>query len=141
MDPLSILTSSITLASAVITCADQLQQLLKASQQLHDLIDEVKKLRSILDDAHRAIAERKKHSGLPQQAVDAGSRIITETQLQLERLNEILAHCLKPPKERSCRSRLAYISWLRSRGEIKNIQQNLISGRLSLCSIWGVIEM
>ena len=141
MDPLSILASSITLATMVLRAADQLQQILSACKELHDLIDEVDKLCSIFEEAQNVFVERKKHAELPQQAVDAGSRIVNQAQIQLNHLNELLAHCLGHPNEQKGCSKRAYILWLRSRREAKNIQQNLMSARLSLCSLLGVVEM
>ncbi|OCK74429.1 hypothetical protein K432DRAFT_363613 [Lepidopterella palustris CBS 459.81] len=141
MDPLSILASSITLTTVVLKTADLLQQILSNCQELNDLIDEVDKLGSIFEEAQDVFSERKKHAELPQQAVEAGSRVVCQAQIQLNQLNKLLARCLRHSKERKGCSKLAYVLWLRSKRESKNIQQNLMSARLSLCTLWGVVAM
>ncbi|ORX96464.1 hypothetical protein BCR34DRAFT_497736 [Clohesyomyces aquaticus] len=139
MDPISVLASSIAIATAVLQTADKLQQVLSAGQELRDLIDEIDKLRSVFEEAQRAFIERKLHAELPRVALEAGSRIVSQAQKQLDQLHALLERCLGDRSGRT--SKRARLFWLGLRRKVRSIEQSLMSARLSLCSLWGAIEL
>ena len=141
MDPLSITVSSIALAKVVIKGAKTLQELLGAREDIQSLVDEVTQLNRVFEDAQVLLGERKKHLQLPQNMIDAGVSILSQAQNRLEKLRKLLGGCIKQASESGKKLKPVYIAWLRSRKEIKKVQQDLMDARLGLSTFWGGVQV
>jgi hypothetical protein len=76
MDPLSIIASTIALASLVGYGLEKLRELHGASNDVYSLINEVTDLKLILLEAERSIAERKSYPQQYQGSVEKISELL-----------------------------------------------------------------
>ena len=141
MDPLSIIASVITTTGVTLKGLEKLKTLYDAGIELHALIHEVSDLGDVLQEVERTILERRKHQHLPQHAVDSISKILKRAQDKLTLLNAIINDCLKRAYSPSGEPKVARVAWLRQKSKVKELQEDVKSIRLSLCTLWGAVNL
>lgn len=138
MDPFAIIGGVVTIAGIVSSTVNELREIFSAVKEIQDLKEEVGKIRDTFQEAQNVFDERKQHVNLPQQKVEEGLKIVCEAQKKLLELHDLLKKCLRSSGKKLGGDKLVYFTWVRSRKEIKDIQQTLMSARLVLCAFWGV---
>ncbi len=133
MDPLSIATGVITLASLVTTGLKKAQTLHDAPTEIHALANEVTDLDVVVQEVVKALQELGKNgSGLS--TSENVSTILGRAQKKLLELDAILNRVLVEDRGTK-KVKYARLIWLRQKSRVEGIRKDLASIKLSLSNL------
>jgi hypothetical protein len=141
MDPLSIIASTVTIASATAKSLERLRSVYDAGSELHALMNEVSEFRIVLPEVERVVLERRTHQQLPQGTVEKICNLLEGAKKNLRSLDTIIKDRLIRSYSISGEAKVALLAWLHQKSKVKRIQQELKVTRSSLSDLWGAAQL
>lgn len=129
MDPLSALTSIVTLTGAVAKSLNGLEEILGASTELHALINETSDLQVVLKSVQTALRDSQDHD-----AVGGLSGTLDRTNNQLLEVEKLINYRLirLGARGKNGLAKVDHRRWLQNISYIKKLQQSLRDSRQNL---------
>jgi hypothetical protein len=141
MDPLSVIASTIAIATATAQTLEALRSIYGASSELHALMNEISELRIVLPEVERVTLERRTHQQLPQRTVDQICKLLEGAMNNLHSLDKIVKDRLIHSYSPSGEAKVARLAWLHQKSKVRRIQQELRGTRNSLSDLWKAAHL
>jgi len=125
MDPLSVLASCLAIAGATATTLKTIRLVHGAGDDLKLLISEVDGLEAVLRTTEKALLRRRNSPLLPQDAIEEIRDYVTSAGEKLGELNTLVKDKLIKGQRSDGDVKVAYGAWLKERGHIRGLQQDL----------------
>lgn len=133
MDPLSVTAGAIAVAQALTSGLRTFKTFHDAGADIDSLVDDISEVKLVIVDVEKAIFDRERCEPIILERTELMNRLIASAKLKLDTLNAIVNRKLISPSMTVGETRIARLSWLRQKTNIKRQQDSLrqTRGRLS----------
>ena len=135
MDPLSITASAIAVAQALTSGLKTFKTIYDAGIEIDALVEEILEVNLVIVDVENAIVDRERCEIANPVRTDSINRLIASAKLKLDTLNVIVNGKLISSSMTVGETRIARLSWLRQKSNIKRQQDSLRQTRERLSTL------
>ena len=130
------------MTAGAIAVAQALTSILKTFKTFHDadaeidaLVDEISEVELVIIDVEKAIFDRERYGTTSLARTESMNRLIASAKVKLDTLNAIVNRKLICPSTTVGETRIARLSWLRQKTNIKRQQDSLRQTRERLSTL------
>lgn len=147
MDPISII-GLVASSIAIVQAADRvggllgkLKPLLEAPREVEQLINDVKSLKTLINNVAEAAKELGGSGILPSDKVGSLQESVDEAREILSDLGELIKDCEKPISDKTGRRRVYRMVWMRKEGHVGRLRERMRDLRLSVAVELSTIHL
>ena len=135
MDPLSVTAGAIAVTQAVTSVLRIFKTFHDAGADIDLLVDNISEVKLVIVDVEKAIFDRERCGPISLARAELINRLISSAKLKLDTLNAIVNRKLISPSTTVGEARIARLSWLRQKINIKRQQDSLRQTRERLSTL------
>ena len=135
MDPLSITAGTITVAQALTSGLKTFKTLHDAGIEIDALVEEISEVQLVIVDVEKAIFGRERGETANSARMHSINRLTTSAKQKLDTLNTIVNGKLIGSSMTEGETRVARLSWLRQKSNIRRQQESLRQTRERLSTL------
>ena len=125
MDPLSVTAGAIAVAQALTSGLKTFKTFHDTGADIDSLVDNISEVKLVIVDVEKAIFDRERCEPISLARTELINRLIASAKLKLDTLNAIVNRKLISPSMTVGETRIARLSWLRQKANIKRQQDSL----------------
>ena len=135
MDPLSVTAGAIAVVQALTSGLKTFKTFHDAGAEIDALVEEISEVKLVIVDVEKAICDREWCETTSLARTESINRLIASAKLKLDTLNAIVNRKLICPSMTVGETRIARLSWLRQKTNIKRQQDSLRQTRERLSTL------